>query len=382
VRVAYYNELINLQNGGGAHARGLLGGFKALGHEVSAIPPLAELPAGTHVTARRLPLLPEPLRGPARDALGRIKALRRARGVTKRVASLAPDVLVARRMSYDYILPGVIDAARCPVVAECNTVLAVESLQYRGQRVVPWEARRERDFLRAADLCVAITDEVAEQLQAIGVDPRRTKVVANGVDLALFDSSGAVDGSIELWRRQFSFVIGYCAGVGPIHDLATVASAATVLARTFPDVGFLFIGPTPSDVAAAGMPTELVEARCLAVGPVVHARVPSLLRGADMFWAALNNTHGSPLKIYEYFAMGRPTLMAARGSGIGPIQSAGGGAVVDKGDVAGLVDAATVRIGRPEMVIAEGSAALEWVRLNGTWTGAARQILDALDIGQ
>ena len=50
-------------------------------------------------------------------------------------------------------------------------------------------------------------------------------------------------------------------------------------------------------------------------GVVPHEKVPSFLAAADLLWAAYRNEYGSPLKAFEYMAMGKPGVAAGGGAG-------------------------------------------------------------------
>ncbi|MGB3676056.1 MAG: glycosyltransferase, partial [Candidatus Nanopelagicales bacterium] len=327
--------------------------------------------------ARRLEL-PEVVKVVARDVRGRVRAARRAKRAASAVRDFDPDVCIARRLSYDYTLPVILAATACPVVAECNAVASLESKEYRNQRTLPSERTREIEYLRGADLCVAITDELAAQLFQLGVDSDHIEVVSNGVDTKLFSSVGPKDEAVLAWAMGFDVVLGYCASVGPIHDLSTVATALREIAERAPRVGFLFVGPRDSDLLDAGLPERLVADRCLAVGRVPHGAVPAFLRCADVYWAALNNEHGSPLKVFEFFALGGPVIIAAHGSGVQPVFEARAGAVVPKGDASALASAVLARIVDRGLRESEGLSAARWVTENATWEAVAVRIVDAV----
>jgi len=377
MRILYYNPVINEPVGAGSHGRGLAHALKRAGHTVMTIPEIVGTGGAERESAGRFVSVPELLKVPARDIRGRLRAARSSAAVVESVTAFAPELLIVRRVPNDYILPRVLKGLDCAVLAECNGIAASESRKYYRQVTLPWERSAERRFYVSADACIAITDEVSAELQSIGVRSDRIAVIHNGVDVEQFSAVGALDRDVAQWREEHGFevVIGYCAKVSPLHDLETIALALTEIAALRPNVGFLFVGPTSDQLVDAGIPPELVQGRTLPLGLVRHESVPQLLRGADIFWAALSNSHGSPLKVFEYMALGAPVLMAAVGSGVDPIADARAGSVVGKGEYLQLRDAALLRIDDGKLRLAEGERALSWIDSRGTWDMVAEQVL-------
>lgn len=374
MRMLYYNPTINEPAGAGSHGRGVAYALMEAGVELLAMPAPAGPNGSEKTVGRRLTGMPEVLKLPARDVRGRMRAIRGAQAAVRDVSAFSPDVAIIRRAPYDYVLQHVISAARCPVIAECNGVAAMELDAYYGQGTLPWERQSERHFYMSANACVAITDEVADQLGLVGVDPTRIKVIPNAVDTNAFRADGLTDSEVLEWRGEAPAVLGYCAKVSPLHDLCTVVRAAESVANQIPGVRFLFVGITKSDLTAAGA-APIVLDRSMAPGVVPHMRVAPMLRGADIFWAALSNSHGSPLKVFEYLALGRPVLFAAAGSGVRPIIDAHAGAVVGRADASGLAQAAIDRILNAPLRSAEGLRAREWTEARGGWERVAEELI-------
>ena len=379
MRIVYYNRGFQETIGLGIHARGLLGGLAQLGHDVLTIPVPNSGTPGSRLDRSLTSRLPDLIKVPAREVRGRVRAVQEGRTALTRVSGFQPDAWIVRRFAYDYTLPKLVRIIGCPVIAECNSIAMFESRDFHGQYSMPWERENEASFLRCADLCVAVTKEVGSQLVQIGVDPERIAVIHNGVDVSVFSADGLVDPEVARWREGFSYVIGYCATVSPLHDLLTISAAVTEIASERDDVGFLFIGPTMQSLVNAGLDATTVGQRCLALGAVDHSRVPSTLRGADLLWSALQNTYGSPIKVFEYLALGRSTLFAATGSGVFPVTESGGGAVVPKGDSPGLIDLVRKRLSDPELMLCEGARGAAWVREHGTWAVTANAMIGALE---
>jgi glycosyltransferase involved in cell wall biosynthesis len=111
-------------------------------------------------------------------------------------------------------------------------------------------------------------------------------------------------------------------------------------------------------------------------GPVPHDRVPGLIRRMDVALAPyplLENFYFSPLKLFEYIAVGRPVVASRIGQIQEVVQDGETGLLVPPGDPQALVD--QIERLRRDQNLREGlgrAAALQ--ARNYTWERNARQV--------
>jgi glycosyltransferase involved in cell wall biosynthesis len=376
MRIAYYNPLINEPLGCGTHGRGLHDGWVRAGHEVLVIPEIAGRDGETVSRVGRYAGYPELVKVPMRDVRGRIQAARGTAAVAARIRRFGAEVLVTRRHAYDYLLDRLVSESPIPVVAEVNAIAHLEARHW-GELALPWEERREREYIARARRVVCVTQEVAEQVRRLGVDPTGLVVTRNGADTDLFSPEVAPDPAVGAWAAGHSFVVGYCGKGAGLHDIATICAGVEAILAQAPRAGFLFVGPTIQELRQEGLRPES-EAAVLACGPAPHSSIPSKLVCASVLWAAFKDIYGSPLKQYEYMAMGRPLAMAMGGTPAADVEAAGCGIVVSRGDAAGLA-AAVLRLARDRDGADEmGRAGRRWVIGNASWTAIADAMVAGL----
>jgi len=378
MRIAYYSAGLSQSGGSGAHAHGLADAWARSGHVVLRLPDAAS--AGpVEATRLRKPRLSTGLGIQlARDARARLRALANVGGLTKRMSAFSAELLIARRGRYDYTLDALLASTRQPWVAEVNGLSWIEQRDLLGAPPLSWEIAREERFVREADAAVAITDESRQQLLACGVQPEKIAVVHNGADVQAFRPGLEVDRHVAEWARSFSPVVAFCGTGAYTFDHATLCTAMTTLATLLPTAGFLFVGPSPADVATWCPASLRLADRLLCTSRVPHAQVPSLIAAADLFWSAYRNDYGSPLKQFEYMAMGRPVVVAGDGQAAWLVDAAECGRAVHRQDASGL--AASVA----DLWALEGSLRRElgengrtWTVTNASWDAVAQRLLDA-----
>lgn len=251
-----------------------------------------------------------------------------------------PDVLYERLSLFGTAGKRMAERTGARHVVEINALLAREEQQWRGLRLGMLARRRERAALNHATLRVAVSAEVAAQVDEVAPGGR-TVVVANGVDLDLF-----VDlADRESARRRLGLSPDSCAAVfvGALRPWHGLDIAIRALPDAPPHLRLVVAGDGPLAGELRALAEGLgVSDRVDWLGHVPHDAVPGVLAAADIALAPypdLSTFSFSPLKLYEYLAAGTPVVA----SHIGQIADvlAGGryGTLVAPGDPIALAEA-------------------------------------------
>lgn len=248
------------------------------------------------------------------------------------------------------------DACGATHVVEVNALLSVEEQQWRGLRLSRLATIRERSVLHHAALRVAVSDEIARQIE--GASPGgRTVVVPNGVERELF----AELPSLRSARAEFdlpvdSTIVGFTGALRPWHGLEVALEALT----TLPEPTMLAIvgdGPLRAELEALALRLGVAH-RVRWLGRVPHDRVPTFLAALDVAIAPypeLASFAFSPLKLYEYLAAGVPVVASDVGQVRGVLADGVLGSLTTPGDARELADA--IRAVTTERVPARARAA-------------------------
>jgi glycosyltransferase involved in cell wall biosynthesis len=379
VKICYYNRLLNEPRGCGVHGRGLVDNWRRQGHEVLCLP--QELvPPGPRAESgvRNLSSLPPLARTVAHELSARIRAAKGASRLSELIIDYAPEMLVTRRAGYDYCLDGVLSRSALPYIVEGNGIVSLETREFGGEWVLPWERTWEIDYLRQAAGVVCVTSEVRAQMSAVGVSEGKTAVLPNGVDAQLFSPGVPPNETTAAWSQGFRSVFCFVGSQQSSHyDLAGLLGIAGQLAAQEADAGFLFVGPTRSEIESASTWRSDLADRVHCTGRVSHSDVPSHLVCADVFWAALLHDYGSPLKLYEYMAMARPVVLAGAGEAVEVVQASRCGKAVDRGDDQGLLTCALDLCRASDEQRREmGENGRTWIMNGHTWADVAARFVE------
>jgi glycosyltransferase involved in cell wall biosynthesis len=208
----------------------------------------------------------------------------------------------------------------------------------------------------------------------------------NGVDTDIFCPK--VNGSLvreELGIGKDEIVVGFSGTFGEWHGIPTLSQALPMVIATNERVRWLLLG----DGSLRGIVDQAVEdhalgERVLRVGMLPHAVVPKYLAACDILvspharQADGGEFFGSPTKLYEYMAMGRP-IVASRVGQIGEVLRDEESALLVPPDDANALSQAIVRLVEdPCLRTKLGCAARAAAEREYTWRHNAERVLESL----
>lgn len=236
--------------------------------------------------------------------------------------------------------------------------------------VAPWMRSRDRAWC-AADCCVVIGRDMASLLTGHGVPEGRIRVVPGwppgGGPLAPVPADE--NALRREWNLEGRFVVGYSGNLGRVHALEPLVAAAARL-RDLPDLVFVFIGNGPRRAELEATAARLRLANVRFFPPQPRTRLAESLSVADVHLVTLRagcERCVYPSKLYGVLAVGRPVLF------VGPpacdlarsVVSHEAGLVASDGDPEGIAAAIRTLQADPDRRLAQGRAALGWLRETG-----------------
>lgn len=197
-------------------------------------------------------------------------------------------------------LPGTADfPAPWPLAYDCvddHAAFAELSPLWRRETVLAME----QDLLRRARSVYASADALVKHCQRVRPD---TRYVGNGAAVAHFATAAkGKTGASGLAGP----VIGFYGGLGPWVDVSLVCEAALLA----PDLSFLLIGPIE-----LGLPWPKLPPNVHHRGLTPYRELPRYLADFDVALIPFKDTpvtqSVNPIKLYEYFAAGKPVLVTS-----------------------------------------------------------------------
>ena len=229
----------------------------------------------------------------------------------------------------------------------------------------------ERITARLADRIVAVSVEVSQGLQSIGVDPRRIVVVPNAIDLARLDAVVPVERGPQL--------ISVCRLISHKRVDETIRVAGH-LRDTGRSASLVVIGDGPERASLEGLVAELGLGECVEFLGILDGEedVWSWLRAARVF-VCPSDREGFGLAVAESLALGTPVVCVdhPRNHSTRLIDDGVTGSVVRPGDPDALADAVAHWLD-VRTVHADVSASFRGSHANLDWDASAGVLADLL----
>ena len=197
-----------------------------------------------------------------------------------------------------------------PSIVEVNAPLVEEQSTYR-ELALRAEARRiEAEVYRTATALASVSSQMSDYLIKQGASRDRVHTIGNAINTNVFTptvKAASIDGI-----DKEHFVVGFSGSLKMWHGIDILLLAFQQFHRQVPTSRLLIVGDGPKRgwaegfVAGAGLADAVIF-----TGWVSHDLLPSYLARMDIATAPYPPSpshYFSPLKLYEYLAMGRPIV--------------------------------------------------------------------------
>jgi len=305
------------RGGYATHVREVIAALAAAGHAVEVLDSRAAAgKAAVAAAADAAPVarhaahgLPPALRAAGRDAAYVAHNWKAARLVGERLGRGGIDLVYER---FHHLQWAGMAAARrhgIPAILEFNAGVN-EAAAFHGAGLA-WLARRIEDrTLKAADRVITVSGVLRREVVGRGVAPERVVAMHNGVSTAHFHPR--ING--RAFREHHAIgvervVVGFVGTFAPWHGVELLIEAALDLIPRAPALTFLIVGGRAADerfqAAAARVEGARAADRIRLIGEIPFAEVPFAMAAMDIATIPWATDYGSPMKIFEYMAMGK-----------------------------------------------------------------------------
>jgi len=246
------------------------------------------------------------------------------------------------------------------------------------RRLADWNLRRQA---RQASGIITQTPISRNIIESYSDKP--VYVVPNGADPDLF-SPEVPPAALPTGDPGRRCIVAFAGSMKPWHGVSVLVQAGAMILTAVRDAFFLFIGGGEALGELASLAErKLGEGNFHFTGPVEPAEVPGYLAASDLLVApfapdrdpvrayqfARHGMWWSPVKVFEYMAMGKPIVASAAGSV--PEYLTQSAIAVPPGEVVSLARGVTRLLEDPELAATLGRRARKRLVENYTWRRAA-----------
>ncbi len=301
----------------GVHIAYIIKGFRTLGHQVDIISPHGREPetsAGDNPYARKKGLVPKLLDGLSRVLPQFLFELLEL-GYNIPAYLRLTQILRTRKVDFIYersaffLMAGarLAEKRKIPFLVEVNEVAGEKRV--RRQCFVKLAQGIEKYVFDQADGIIVVSDFLKEKIKQLGVPEDKIQVFPNAADENIFNPSlynGSLRQSLHL--SQKTTVIGFIGWFVGWHQVELLLQAFASLASK-KNLSLLLIGEGPLKERFQSNARELgVEGKVLFPGAVPYREIPRYIGVMDICVIPGSNEYRSPVKLFEYMAMGKPVV--------------------------------------------------------------------------
>lgn len=260
-----------------------------------------------------------------------------------------------------------------PLILEINAPLAEERARHGGLALKSFARNSEAAIWRAADMTLPVTNALADYVRAAGVAEERIEVIQNGVGddfLSPRDPSVVV----ERYGLTGKTVLGFTGFVRDWHRLDRIITF--IAGRKCSDLCLLLVGDGPARPALEQLAEDLgVAAQIIVTGVVQRNEIADHVAAFDVALQPAATSYASPLKLFEYMALGR-AILAPHQPNISEVLSDGDNALLfNVSEEKTFHDALARLINDQELRERIGDGARKaLVSANYTWDGNAARV--------
>jgi glycosyltransferase involved in cell wall biosynthesis len=299
------------------------------------------------------------------------------------IAAFHPSVVYQRHSILS--VAGLVLARRLgvPLVLEVNASEVWARKAWSRLQLERLAVDMEKTAFRGADRLVLVSEELVPTVLELGGDRDRVVVNPNGVDLRRFPPEETGRGArAELGIPPDAPVLGFLGTFARWHGVLFLAGEIPLLAARHPELHVVLIGDGDHrPEVEARLAESAAASRVHFTGLVSRDRVPALLAACDVLlsphlpFSDGTPFFGSPTKLFEYLAAGRPVVASNLGQ-IGRVVADGEtGILYPPGDGAAFREAVSRLVADPDLRRRLGRRARETAETSYTWEANVRRAL-------
>jgi len=287
--------------------------------------------------------------------------------------SFKPDVLYERYSLFMFAGLWLRRLARLPMLLEVNAPLAEERNRFDGLALRKLGQWAEHTVWRGADRALPVTGVLAQYLN---VSAARVVVVPNGVGEGFLGALPDANAAKRAFGLGDRVVLGFVGFMRPWHGLDRVIDFIADAGES-PQLHFLLVGEGPArQQLEARAAMRGVSHRVTFAGLVARDRVIDYIAAFDIALQPDVVGYASPLKVFEYMALGR-AIVAPAMENITEVLTDGKNALLFDPTAAGSFEQALARLCSDAELRGRLGHDAKTTIIDGdfTWAGNARRIV-------
>jgi len=265
-----------------------------------------------------------------------------------------------------------------PLMVESNAPVE-DRREYWGAPLFFLTKRLEKTILKRADAVTVVSTPIKKYYERMGIEAQKIHVLPNGVNQELFSQENvSLDVRAELGLEE-KVIVGFVGNIFVYHGIELFLILARNCLSSGYNIHFMIVGG--DQVGGQGinqlhplLNREQLNNMFTFTGPIPNTEVPNYIAAMDICILPRFMWYGSPMKIFEYAAMGKP-IIAPDQENIRDVLTHGETALLVKSENPTSIVQAVKELVRDEQLRIElGQAARKHILSTHTWNKNALRI--------
>jgi glycosyltransferase involved in cell wall biosynthesis len=275
-------------------------------------------------------------------------------------------------------------ALNVPHILEVNAPLAYEQENMRGLEMKTVARETEKEIFRQTDRVLVVSKELKKFVISCDVAEEKIEVLPNAVDPARFSKELHGKRIRTQYRLGEKMIIGFVGSLKPWHGTETLFEAFKSVHELHRATHLLIVGDGPTREALNEFARQNHFADAVTfTGKVSYKDIPEHIAAMDITVAPYTpneNFYFSPIKIFEYMAMGKPVVAGSIGQVQEIIAEGETGLLFTPGDIAEMNAVIQKLVDNAALRQRMGEQGRAWVARERTWDRNAEKVLSLVHL--
>lgn len=223
---------------------------------------------------------------------------------------------------------------KVPFLLEVNFTSYTPLVRKRSKVLLILARYIEKRVFDNAHAIFVVSSFLRDQLISMGVPKEKIVFTPNAVDENVFGYDYDVTDIREKYKLNQKIVVGYVGGFYCWHGLDLLLKAIKIIERKRKNISLLLIGEGPEKERLRELYKEIkLTSELIFPGMIEYEKLPYYIKALDICVLPDFNNYGSPVKIFEYMAMGKPVVAPRLGPLEDVINDGKDGLLFEKGSI-------------------------------------------------
>lgn len=370
-----YHHRTRSKDGQYVHIEEMIEALRGLGHEVIVVAPAAMEKSDFGSDGGLVAWLKQHMPRFIYELMELAYALLAYRRLSRAVREHRPDCLYERYNLFQPAGVWIKRRYRLPYLLEVNAPIFAERAHYDGislRRLAHWS---ERYAWRNADIVLPVTQVLGDMVQQEGVPPERITVIPNGINTNRFVANPDTLEAKRALGLEGHLVLGFTGFVRDWHGMDKVIDfIASDGAQAHCHLLVVGDGPARAELEQQAKRLGIAD-RITFTGVVQRDQVAHFVAAFDIALQPAVVAYASPLKLFEYLALGRAIVAPSQPNIREVLQDGVNALLFDAEDASGLVQAIKQLMSDPALRDRLAHKAGETINAQGlTWRANAQRV--------